>query len=1124
MVPPKEKLINSSIFGSFNKLTNDDESARIKGAYALIKSLVESSDKEPEKFARELKYALNRLIRGNGSSSSNSRIGFHTALTGLLNSDIENLPSVTLVMEILTKEFHSIDEKAKVDNQVGTALVCGAVIRSKLVALASEEELEQLTKCLVVCLAKPAVYSLSYSFLNELIVKVSTEIFSSIIWSQMKKPLSISKDDATLDSVYFLLLAEEHHKEAIEATYYKKYWPKSTAILGTENFNVLLDILWKNKKQNSINHPFYEYFAKRLTESKLLKTFWSQYVDKLLVNTTKQLEITTVHVAISIMKNLNDKPNDLLKILTPNFLFMLNASTSKTFKVEDVQDMFTEFYDLLDQRLLALNKDDIKLQALSALIKDPGSILLEKNANKKFLSNLINSLELDGLMTAVTAIKSIIAEDKSKDSREKLYAVSVLQKILTSNKLVSSNIQWRIEQLSFLVNLGIFKSINGKDLVEEEVNQQVSTNVRNVFYHCLEYKLPKLEDEKKVLLGVVQHINGVISKGDPNCYLQVALKKNHIATWQKMMQETTKKDQKKVVFHVLLLHMGLQLFNNSDVAESAINELECVIARVNQKKTQKDEPEWIEVVIDLFLNLLSQNSNVLRNVIRHVFPQLCSQMTVTAFHQILALLDLQVKENPLMVNAEENDEESESESEEDEGVDSGNEEGTEEDNEAESEEEEDIEDDTETINDTVRLAIQNALGDAAGGDDMDVDDMDEEEGVRLDEALANAFKLLKASKKQKKSKADKIADKTLLHFRMRLMDLVEIYLKNSPKMDICLEIVMFLYELMPIATKEEKQKVLLTRFDGVFLKISQLKGFTTETIKDVTQKSLADTLRNMLETTIKGKTFPQQLNHLTRVCLFLINCSQVLQKLVPTAKASEDTVLGVLKENMKEFMEHRNPTLQLSTYQKILATQWTGNYQLAIFISDQGLKSTTRSLRRMQSFQLLKEFYKNHHLLAQENTKDIQKIEVNIRCYAEEVKEASEPEFLEFLLFLQTIRTFYLKKKDFSMKDCLVAAVERFRKQLVLKFNVLNVYKAFCQTMAITAIENGKAKKPKVNGTAKNGIAKEVTEDDETPKENGAQKRKKGTDHKKEKKLKKQMRLQAGSEGFNTSFTFVGAI
>ena len=49
MVPPKEKLINSSIFGSFNKLTNDDESARIKGAYALIKSLVESSDKEPEK-------------------------------------------------------------------------------------------------------------------------------------------------------------------------------------------------------------------------------------------------------------------------------------------------------------------------------------------------------------------------------------------------------------------------------------------------------------------------------------------------------------------------------------------------------------------------------------------------------------------------------------------------------------------------------------------------------------------------------------------------------------------------------------------------------------------------------------------------------------------------------------------------------------------------------------------------------------------------------------------------------------------------------------------------------------------------------------------------------------------
>lgn len=41
-----------------------------------------------------------------------------------------------------------------------------------------------------------------------------------------------------------------------------------------------------------------------------------------------------------------------------------------------------------------------------------------------------------------------------------------------------------------------------------------------------------------------------------------------------------------------------------------------------------EKPEWIEVVEDLFLNLLSQNS--------HVFPRLCGDIT---FHQILKELD-----------------------------------------------------------------------------------------------------------------------------------------------------------------------------------------------------------------------------------------------------------------------------------------------------------------------------------------------------------------------------------------------------------------------------------------------------------------------------------------------------
>lgn len=83
-------------------------------------------------------------------------------------------PKVATVVEILKKEFQTVEEKGKVDAMVGTALVCGAVIRAeKFLATATEAEIEEIAKCLVPCTSKPAVASLAFTFLNELVVKVS---------------------------------------------------------------------------------------------------------------------------------------------------------------------------------------------------------------------------------------------------------------------------------------------------------------------------------------------------------------------------------------------------------------------------------------------------------------------------------------------------------------------------------------------------------------------------------------------------------------------------------------------------------------------------------------------------------------------------------------------------------------------------------------------------------------------------------------------------------------------------------------------------------------------------------------------------------------------------------------
>lgn len=131
---------------------------------------------------KTLDYALKRLIRGCGSSNQSSRIGFHTAFAGLLNSDMENPPGIGDMIEIIKKEFLGNDDKGKVDALVGTALACGCIIRSeKAFEKIEDEEIGELTKCLVNCLTKPSVGPLAISFLNDLVLKVSCQLMIDVI-------------------------------------------------------------------------------------------------------------------------------------------------------------------------------------------------------------------------------------------------------------------------------------------------------------------------------------------------------------------------------------------------------------------------------------------------------------------------------------------------------------------------------------------------------------------------------------------------------------------------------------------------------------------------------------------------------------------------------------------------------------------------------------------------------------------------------------------------------------------------------------------------------------------------------------------------------------------------------
>jgi DNA polymerase phi len=473
---------------------------------------------------------------------------------------------------------------------------------------------------------------------------------SSLIWPQISKHLNVTKDNITIDPLYLLLLIEENHPETIDLKFMKKNW-QSEKVMCSENFETFAQLLWKDDKTTLINHPFYVYFMKQIVDFKLTREFWSMQVDNLLSRgVSKNVEMITINAALSILKHTIDKPKELFKLLTPNFLKMINDRGVKMERDEDFTELYKDFYELLDQQLQALKKSETKLQAFHTFTK----ICVEKSSAKKFITNLLNSLELDELKQAVNYMKKIIVSE-SEEQKERQYVATVLHRIIASNKLVANDIEWRVEQQIFIANLAFLNSLNGCTIVKDGEANSIALVMKNLFYHSLESKMSKLEDEKKILFGIVQHLNSFVAKNDLG-FLQKTLDKKYIDCWTKMYSEVTsncaKKEKKlKLVFHILMLHMALQLFNNPELADNAIAELEQVMDRamMKKKKQNENEPEWIEVVIDLFLTLLSQESSVLRNVIRHVFPQLCSQISVTAFNQILSMLDIRSKENPLTI-------------------------------------------------------------------------------------------------------------------------------------------------------------------------------------------------------------------------------------------------------------------------------------------------------------------------------------------------------------------------------------------------------------------------------------------------------------------------------------------
>lgn len=472
-------------------------------------------------------------------------------------------------------------------------------------------------------------------------------------------------------------------------------------------------------------------------------------IDRNLIKFNYNRHLIATTVLTHCIKHLQN-PSMLPELLNRNYIqqtlqYFKSVKSSKN--PETLQETIYNLFNILVESLKNDNvHSDTKIEVIKRLLFYPGIFIFEKITRSKLVQNIIATLSSDGLEKLSELYREVILGDGANFNgdeekqacfnNDRVYAAQLLVKLL-SHPNGNEKMEWKMKQMKLLMDLGLFRNGNGRnvsvELAGKSILRKVSSktlkiiswlaSLKGTFFRALNLKLPKLKNLRDLLSNLVNDLNNRLARQQ---LLRNPLSDDAMQIWTRSLEYIQKLESKRkkiyMVFGTLFLHMSLQLFDDTKLAVDSLKELFSCYERVRVGHKQLDEskledPLWIEVVIDLFLNLLSQKSSLLRNLINYVFPHLCKYVNATAMEQILDVLDPKNEGNPLIAS----DESEESVNEDDDSYEDESEESD------ESDEDDEAMDDN--INNKLKLAVQMALiGRKSDEESVDLDEMSESEG------------------------------------------------------------------------------------------------------------------------------------------------------------------------------------------------------------------------------------------------------------------------------------------------------------------------------------------------------------------------------------------------------------
>ncbi|CAH3192191.1 unnamed protein product [Porites evermanni] len=888
-------MSSENILSHFWDLASTDERKRLKAASQLLCALDQAQKRhktEDEVYSEEddendddisccdeLKYSVKRLVKGLASTRKGARQGFATVLTEIL-SEFACL-SPEKVLKLIAKNLEvtgSAKSWEERDSFIGQVFGLVSVLRSQF----KEEKITSSdTAWLSLLIARVRELSKKKTYLQELCTKVivdifevvSTDVFVNCVYPSVKEIIEGGWAQATPETFLISLALQRCWGDHLERKLIKSSW-KCSYVADKKNYERMAVVLQDSISSHPRIHCVWDEVFLTLFDNPAsdMELFWNKVVEDGLFQSTQNRKFLGFQLVRKILPQISARQVPVVFSAHMMRSFINGLSSPKNYLHEAAKQLASSLPVLVNEN----RYPEVPNLVLQQLLGRHGNMQFDKLTKTKTVENMLGALQGSGADAFISWFFEVFEQGALGDSgesesgpekNEELTRIAVLNQLfqLVKKKNLSHKGDWVQEVLFFFIEHAYFQPIKGSDKLP------LTSSVREVCEQRFISTMKDLSSSKEMkqenLYKIVLHAKKLLESNEHKVVSEMWTDK---VSWNSIRTLILSPPGGLHVFISNAFEEGggnLREGGLFNLAKTMVSELKACYEKQkskSKKEVESDEPHWVEVLTEVLLSLLTRPSSLFRHVVDHVFTLLAPHLTLNALNMILESLDPRKRDGgeTLEIVDESADEGDEEDMEDEEGNEKETVNGTKDDTDS------DVEDDDEEgsssdeeqdssgdVDEAFRAELQAALGPAVvdvnkEGNSSD-EDLEDEAMMQLDDALAAVFKTQLQAQKEKIKKND--ATKIVLHFKLRVLDIIEIFIKKQASNPLVLELIEPLLDVAWSSRNSKAFRPLGEKAQGLFTnKLCTLKELPPVFALD--PGYIHDKIDHLVEKAMSGKS------------------------------------------------------------------------------------------------------------------------------------------------------------------------------------------------------------------------------------------------------------------------------